>query len=195
MRPGEAADLREERATIAYPGSGTPTSSGDGGTPFSGRNELFRLTSLKRRVSEAQFWESLPHSSKAHLLLSGLAAASILVFCIQQFIVVRILLSSLMPCKKGGDTRMPVISLSVPKFNFICTRICLGSSVNASAWVGKLITADRSYCASTSHAKRSSCPCLLTPACVRSLTKQMLMPPPSALLAASGAGAVACPAG
>ena len=128
VRPGEAADLREERASTAYPGSSTPTSSGDGGTPFSGRNELFRLTSLKRRVSEAQFWESLPHSSKAHLLLSGLAAASILVFCTQQFIVVRILLSSLAPCKKGRDTCMHAMSLAVFRVTVPCKSTCLGKN-------------------------------------------------------------------
>lgn len=68
---------------------GTPVSQ-EARTPLQGKNELFRATSTRRKVSEGDFWGSLPASSRAHLVLTGLVALSIAVFCIQQFIVVSI---------------------------------------------------------------------------------------------------------
>jgi len=49
-----------------------------------------QVTSFRRRVAEAEFWESLPNSCKAHLVLSLLAAASIFAYCIQQLVEVNL---------------------------------------------------------------------------------------------------------
>ena len=49
-----------------------------------GKNELRRLTSLRKVITSAEFWESLPLMSKVFLVASCIDALLVIAFSIQQ---------------------------------------------------------------------------------------------------------------
>ena len=56
------------------------------------KNELRRLTSLRKVITSAEFWESLPLMSKIFLLASCIDALLVIAFSIQQMASVSIAL-------------------------------------------------------------------------------------------------------
>ena len=53
------------------------------------KNELRRLTSLRKAVTSAEFWESLPLLSKVFVITSCICALLVIAFSIQQMCTVR----------------------------------------------------------------------------------------------------------
>ena len=59
--------------------------------PSSGRNELRKLTSLRRAITSGEFWQSLPLLSKIFFITSFICGLLVIIFSVQQMASVRMI--------------------------------------------------------------------------------------------------------